>query len=111
MDMGEVIKYVGLNLPTSIPLCVVAVWQMGAERQSDEMVSDAEVWMKQKCVAEFLHVEKLHPMTFINVAEYLWRPKSGCEHSKEVGGKTVKQWVTSSGADFYKCSMQALVHC
>lgn len=48
MDMGEVIKYVGLNLPTSIPLCVVAVWQMGAERQSDRKVSCMEVYIKQR---------------------------------------------------------------
>ena len=25
--------------------------------------------------------------------------------------RAVKQWATSAGADFYKCSMQALVHC
>ena len=26
--------------------------------QSDKMVSDMGVWMKQRCVIEFLHVEK-----------------------------------------------------
>ena len=31
---------------------------MIAEGQSDKMVSDMEVYMKQRCVTEFLHVEK-----------------------------------------------------
>ena len=38
---------------------------------------------------------------------------SGCEHSEVVGG-VFQQWqqqVTSTGADFEKHSMQALVHC
>ena len=37
------------KLPTSILLCFVAVWEM------------AEVTMKQRCVIEFLHVEKMAP--------------------------------------------------
>ena len=32
---------------------------MAAEGQSDRMVSDMEVHMKQKCGTEFLHVEKM----------------------------------------------------
>ena len=40
-----------------------AVWQM-TERQSDKMASDMEMHMRQS-VVEFLHVEKLHPLTFI----------------------------------------------
>ena len=50
-----------LNLPTSILLHFVAVWQMAAEGQSDTMASDMEVCMKQRCVTEFLHVEKMSP--------------------------------------------------
>ena len=34
---------------------------MAAEGQSDEMVSDMEVRMKQKCAVEFLCVEKMAP--------------------------------------------------
>ena len=44
-------------------------------------------------------------------AECLWSPNSGCEHS-EAAGATFQQWqqqVTSTDADFYKCSMHALV--
>ena len=37
------------------------VWQMTAEGQSDKTVSDMEVWMKKRCVTEFLHVEKIAP--------------------------------------------------
>jgi len=48
-----------LKLFTNIPLCFVAmVRQMTAEGQSDKMASDTEVWMKRRCVTEFLHVEK-----------------------------------------------------
>ena len=35
--------------------------QMAAEGQSDKMTSDMEVCMKQRCVAELLHVEKFAP--------------------------------------------------
>ena len=35
--------------------------QMAAEGQSDRMVFDAEVHMKQKYVIEFLHMEKMAP--------------------------------------------------
>ena len=34
---------------------------MAAEGQSDGMVSDMEVQMKQKCVTEFLNAEKMAP--------------------------------------------------
>ena len=33
--------------------------QLAAEGQSDRMVSDMEVWMKQRCGTEFLHAEKM----------------------------------------------------
>ena len=67
---------------------------MATERQSDKIASDMEVCIKQKCVVEFLRVEK-------------------------VDVNTVRQWVVcfsigskgSAGADFYEHSMQALVHC
>ena len=35
---------------------------MAAEEQSDRMVSDIKVCMKQRCVTEFLHVEKMAPI-------------------------------------------------
>ena len=35
--------------------------QMTAEGQSDKMVSDMKVRMKQRCVTEFLHAEKIAP--------------------------------------------------
>jgi len=41
---------------------------MAAEGKSDRMVSDMGVWMKQSCVIEFLHVEKWHPLTFIDAS-------------------------------------------
>jgi hypothetical protein len=41
--------------------CVTA-----AEGQSDKMASDMEVRTKQRCVIEFHHAEKLHPLTFNN---------------------------------------------
>ena len=47
--------------------------------------------------------------------EHLWRPNSRCSHHEAVGGAFQqwwqRQWVTFTGADCYKHSMQALVHC
>ena len=34
---------------------------MTAEAQSDKMASDMAVFMKQSCVIEFLHAEKISP--------------------------------------------------
>ena len=49
------------------------------------------------------------------LAEGLWRPNSGCEHSEAVGGVfqqwLQQQWVTSKCAEFYKRVMQAFTHC
>ena len=60
---------------------------MAAEEQSDKVVSDMEVWMKQSFVTEILHMEKIAPTDVSTHAECLWRPKSGCEHSEvETGG-------------------------
>ena len=46
------------------------------------------------------------------LAECFWRSNSECEHSEAVGGAFQQWWgwVTSTGADFYKYGMQALVH-
>jgi len=55
-----------VNLPTSIPLHFTAVQQTATEGQSDKMVSDVEVNMKQRCVTEFLHVEKMAPIDIID---------------------------------------------
>ena len=54
---------------------------MAAEGQFDKMVSDVEVCMKQRCVTEFLHVEKWHPLAFIDACKSFWRPNSGYENS------------------------------
>ena len=43
------------------PLHFVAVGQMAIEEQSDKIVSDMEVCMKQRYVTEFLHAEKKAP--------------------------------------------------
>ena len=52
----------GLHLPANIPLRFVAMQQMAAEGQSDEMASDMEVHMKERCVIEFFHAEKMAPI-------------------------------------------------
>ena len=58
--------------------------------QQDSLIKWHLTWkwyLKQRCRIEFLHAEKngthWHSLT---LAECLWRPKSGCEHSKRVGG-------------------------
>ena len=50
-----------MNLPADIPLNFVAVRQMTTEGASDKLASDVEVRMKQRCVSEFLHAEKIAP--------------------------------------------------
>jgi hypothetical protein len=50
-----------LNRPANIPLNFVAVRQMTAEGKYKKMASDLEVRMKQRCVIEFLHAEKIAP--------------------------------------------------
>ena len=58
---------------------------MAAEGQSDRMVSDMEVPMKQRCGIEFLHAEKLASIDNSSVlAKCLWSPIG--EHSEAVGG-------------------------
>ena len=53
-----------LNFPINIPLYFVAVQQMAAEGQSDKMVSDMEVSLKQREVTEFLYEKR---MTLIDI--------------------------------------------
>ena len=50
-----------LNLPTNIPLHFVVVQQMAAKEQSDRTVSDMELWLKERGMMRFLHVEKMAP--------------------------------------------------
>jgi len=50
-----------LNLAANIPLDFVAVRQMAAVGQSEKLASDMEVRMKQRCVTEFLHAQKIAP--------------------------------------------------
>jgi len=51
---------VGVEPSTNIPLCFV--FMTLAEGQCDRVVSDMDVWMKQRCVSEFLHAEILAPI-------------------------------------------------
>jgi len=86
---------------------------MATEGQSDTMVSDTEMWMKQRSGIEFLHTEKKwHHWCSLMLAEHFWRPTSGCEHSEVVGGAFQQwwQWVIFTDVDCYEHSMQALVY-
>ena len=85
------------------------MWQMATEGQFDRMTSDMGVQMKQRCITEFLHLEKGPHWHLMNV--------SG---DQTVGVSSVRQWVvrsalvtatvvTSTSGDFDKCSMQARV--
>ncbi len=88
---------------------------MAAEGQSDKMASDMEVCMKQRCVTEFLHVEKMAPT---DIHRHLLNIYG--EQTMDVN--TARQWVVSfrsgnsdSGspplviANFYEHNMKALV--
>ena len=67
--------------------CVTA-----AERQSGRMASDMEAHMKQRCVTEFLHVEKMAPT---DIHQHLLNIYG----DQTVDVSTVRQWVVcfSSG--------------
>ena len=59
---------------------------MAAEGQSDKMVSDTEVRMKQGCVLEFLHAEE---MEAIDIHQHLLNTY----RDQAVDVSTVRWWV------------------
>ena len=59
---------------------------MAAEGQSDKIASDREACMKQRCVTEFLHEEKMAPT---DIHEHLLNTDG--DQPVDVG--TVRQWV------------------
>ena len=67
---------------------------MIAKGQSDKMASDMEVCMKQRCVIEFLHAEKIAPNDIHQRLLNVYRDQT-------VDVSTVRQWVAhfSSGDD------------
>ena len=76
-----------MNLPANIPLNFVAMRQTTAEGQSD-----MEVRMKQRCVIEFLHAEKIAPND-------IHRRLLNVYGDQTVDVSTVRRWVArfSSG--------------
>ena len=81
-----------MNLPANIPLNFVSVRQMTAEGQSDKMASDMQGRMKQRCVNEFLHAEKIAPND-------IHRRLLNVYGDQTVDVSTVRRWVArfSSG--------------
>ena len=65
---------------------------MAAEGQSDQMISDMEVDLKQRCVIESLHAEKMAPID-------IHQPLLSNYRNHAVDVSTVKHWVVhfSSG--------------
>jgi len=65
---------------------------MTAEGQSEKMASDMEVRMKQRCVIEFLHAEKIAPSD-------IYRCLLNVCGDRTVDVSTVRRWVAlfSSG--------------
>ena len=92
---------------------------MAAEGQSDKMVSDMEVRMKQRSVTEFLHVETIVPVDIhqhllnvygdqpVDVSTVRWWV---VQFSYDAIIAPVKQLVNPTGSDFCKSGIQALVH-
>jgi len=101
----------GWTFPASISLNFVTMWQMTAEGQSDKMASDMEMRMKQRCVIEFLHAEKIAPN------DIHWRLVN-VYGDQTVDVSTVRWWVAcfSSGDSDMKdkqrsgCSAQLSHH-
>ena len=82
----------GLAFLPIFPLHFVAMFQMAAEGQSDRITSEMEMCMNQRCVIEFLHVEK---MSTIDIHRHLLT----CIKNRPVNVSTVRQGVVhfSSG--------------
>ena len=80
-----------LNRPNGIVFHFVAMRQMAAQGQSDRMVSEMEVWMKQRCVTEFLHVEKIAPID-IHWCLLNFDGDQTVDVSSEAVGGTFQQW-------------------
>ena len=70
----------------------VDMWQMAAEGQSDRMASDMEVHVKQKCVVEFRHLEKIVPIDIHWCLLNFYRDQS-------VHVSTVRRWVVCFSSD------------
>jgi len=65
-----------LNLPDDVLLHSVVMQQKSAEGQSDKMVPDMQVHMKQRYITEFLHMEKkMHILTFISACQMFMEAK------------------------------------
>jgi len=56
------------------------------------MTSDVEVRMKQRCVIEFLHVEKMASIDIYLCLLSVYGDQTVDEHSKVVGG-VFQQWL------------------
>ena len=69
---------------------VVAMWKMVVEGQSDKMVSDIEVHMKQRKMCHWIPPCGKNGTYWHSsiLAEHWWRPACGCGHNKAVGGST-----------------------
>jgi len=76
---------------------------MAAEGQSDKLVSDMEVWMKQRGGIKFLHEEKMAP---IDIHQHLLNVYG----EQTVDVSTVRQWVVhfSSGSSNMKLKYRQL---
>ena len=81
---------------------------------SDQVTSDMEMCLKQRSGTEFIHAENI---PFIDIHQCLL----DINGDQTVAVSTVRWWVvrfssgnsenvTFTGADFYECGMQAVVH-
>ena len=112
-DVGVIAVVAELSHQCSITFCCCvtdgirgAVWQNGVWHGS---AYEAKVcqWIPP-CGKNGTHWYTL------TLAEHLWRPNGGCEHSEAVGDAfqqwRLQQWVTT-GSNFYQLGMEALVLC
>ena len=107
-----------LNLPTTILLRFIVTRQMATQEQSDKMASGVTLQMKQRCVTKFLDEEKMAPTKIHHLLSVYGDQTADVStvkwwvvhFSNDTITAAVKHWVTSAGTDFYKHSMQALVH-
>lgn len=104
---------IAVEVPTDSPLHFVAVWQMSAEGQSHKMAFDMEVSMKQKCVIEYLHVEKMAPTDIhwcllYTYGDQAWNLFHIC--AKLLSMKRFRKWINSSFPNIIKAARKESCH-
>ena len=111
-NVGSMAAEVEPSCQYPVPLC----WRAkdGSRVAFSKMASDMESCIKQRCVTEFLHAEKMAPTDIHRHWLNIYGDQT-VDVSTAVGGKFQQwqqcQWATTAGAYYYVFNREALAHC